>query len=87
MNTEFEVVNRSEKNIQTEVVTNDNYCQNGVDIQYECKLEVHSEGEDGEECVVTQDMTEKYVEFEMNHENTDPKGTTDDERCVLLKFR
>ena len=87
MNTEFEIVNGDEKNIQTEVFTNDNYCQSGVDIQYECKLEVHSEGEDGEERVVTQAMTEKYVEFEMNHENIDPKGTTDDERCVLLKCR
>jgi hypothetical protein len=84
MNTEFETVNGNKESIQTEVFTNDNYCQNGVDIQYECKLEVHSEGE---ECVVTQDMTEKYVEFEMNHENIDPKGTTDDERCVLLKCR
>lgn len=87
MNTEFETVNGKEESIQTEVFTNDNYCQNGVDIQYECKVEVHSEGEDGEECVVTQDMTEKYVGFEMNHENIDPKGTTDDERCVLLKCR
>jgi len=59
MNTEFEIINGNEKNFQTEVFTN-NYCQNGVDIQYECKLEVHSEGEDGEECVVRQDMSEKY---------------------------
>jgi hypothetical protein len=87
MNTEFQIVTGNKKNIQTEVFTNDDNCQNGVDIQYECKLEVHSEGEDGEECVVTQHMTEKYGEFEMNHENTDPKGTTDDERCVLLMCR
>lgn len=87
MNNEFEVVNGNEKNIQTGVFTHGDYCQNGVDIQCECKLEVHSEGEDGEECVIKQHMREKYVEFEMKHENTDPKGTTDDERYVLLKCR
>jgi hypothetical protein len=87
MNTELETRNGNEKNIQTAVFSNDDYCQNGVDIQCEFKVEVHSEGEDGEECVVRQQMTEKYVEFPMKNENTDPKGTTDDERYVLLKCR
>jgi hypothetical protein len=87
MNNEFEIVNGNEKNIQTEVLTHDDYCQNGVNIQGECKLEVHSEGEDGEECGVRQHITKKYVQFEMKYENIDPKGTTDDERYVLLKCK
>jgi hypothetical protein len=87
MNTELERLNGNEKNIQTEVFSNDDYHQSGVDIQCACKLEVHSEGEDGEECVVRQQMTEKYVEFAMKNENADPTGTTDDERYVPLKCR
>lgn len=84
MNNELEGVNGNEKNFQTEIFSNDGYCQNGVDVQCECKLEVHSEGEEEEECVVRQQMTETYVEFAIKDESTEPKGTTDDERYVLL---
>jgi hypothetical protein len=86
MNTEFETVNGSnEENIQTGVHSNDDDCHNGeLDIQFECKQEVHSEGEDEEKCAVKQQMTENYAGVAVKEESCDPKGTTEDERYVLL---
>jgi hypothetical protein len=86
MNIELEKIsgNRDEDVIQTRLNFNDG-CQNEVDIQFECKLEVHSEGEDEQECVAKQQMTEKYVGVEIKNESTDPKGATEDERYVLVE--
>jgi hypothetical protein len=82
MNIELEKIGESrEYNIQPRQNFNDGY-QNEVDIQFECKLEVHSEGEDEQETVAKQQMTEKYVGAAIKNESTDPKGTTEDERYV-----
>jgi hypothetical protein len=86
MNTELRKVNgNKEENCQTAVICKDDGYQNGTfDPQFECKLEVHSEGEDEQEYVTKQQMTGNYVGIAVKEENTDPKGTTEDETYVLL---
>jgi hypothetical protein len=77
--------NREEGDIQTGLNFDDG-CQNEVDIQFECKLEIHSEGEDEEECVSKYQMTEKYLGVEIKNESTESTGATEDERYVLIEL-
>lgn len=85
MNTESETVNGiNEENIQSGAISNDD-CHNGeLDTQFECKQEIHSEGEDEQTCVDKQQMTVNYTEVSIKEESNDPKGTTEDERYILL---
>jgi hypothetical protein len=85
MSTEFETVNGSnEVNVQTGVIPSDDNCHNDeLDIQFECKQEVHSDGEDEQTCVAKQQMTENYAGVAVKEEDGDPKGTTEDERYLL----
>jgi hypothetical protein len=84
MNTTSETANGcKEENIQTGVISNDD-CHNGeLDTEFECKQEVHSEGEDEQKSVAKQ-ITENLAGAAVKEENSDPKGTTEDERYVLL---
>jgi hypothetical protein len=88
MNIELEKISdsREDDNIQTRPNFNDGYQNGEVDIQFECKLEIHSEGEDEQDCVAKQQMTEKYVGVAIKNESSDPKGTTEDERYVLVEI-
>lgn len=87
MNIELEKISdsREEDNIQTRLNFNDRYQNGEVDIQFECKLEIHSEGEDEQECVTKQQMKKQYIGVAIKNESTDPKGTTEDERYVLVE--